>query len=152
MGFNWISGLLILRICGNLSFLISLGSGGRGITGVGFIGPGYGGGVDDSVLDSVLESVVDGRSAANSFRRSKSSLGGRTTTGFSAESLPVSGVSTVLDFSVSALGSEGKSGADTGVVAAQPARIRLSKMVAPRTVQRPRINDNIMAFSTLMGD
>ena len=147
---------MILRICGNLSFLISLGSGGRGITGVGFIGPGYGGGVDDSVLDSgldsVLESVVDGRSAANSFRRSKSSLGGRTTTGFSAESLPVSGVSTVLDFSVSALGSEGKSGADTGVVAAQPARIRLSKMVAPRTVQRPRINDNVMAFSTLMGD
>lgn len=146
---------MILRICGNLSFLISLGSGGRGITGVGFIGPGYGG-VDDSVLDSgldsVLESVVDGRSAANSFRRSKSSLGGRTTTGFSAESLPVSGVSTVLDFSVSALGSEGKSGADTGVVAAQPARIRLSKMVAPRTVQRPRINDNVMAFSTLMGD
>ena len=92
---------------------------------------------DDSVLvaglGSTLESEAVGSSSANFFRRSRSSLGGKTTTGFSAESLVVSAVSPVFGFSASALGSDGESGADAGVEPPQPARTRLSNKVAPRT-------------------
>ena len=75
--------------------------------------------------------------------------GGKTTTGFSAESLFVSAVSPVFDFSASALGSYGVSGADTGVVTPQPARTRLSNKTAPRAAQRPRINEIVMIFLPL---